>query len=93
MNKPCLAEERKQFLVAQDVRDAGVDAPFDLIGQATVDQFLTELDKLLAVDAGFLVGQDEKADLMFVYQLLDLVHDFDRIAHPVVAPEFPLRTE
>jgi hypothetical protein len=61
--------------------------------QVALDQLLAELDELLAVDGGFLVGEDEEADAFLVHQFLDLVDDLDRIAHAVVAPEFPLRAE
>ena len=68
-----LAVERQQLLVAQDVGDARVDAPLDLVGQAARDQLLAELDELLAVDGRFLVGEDEEPDVVLVDQLLDLV--------------------
>jgi hypothetical protein len=93
MHQPRLAVERQKVLVAHDVGDAGVDAPLDLFRQAAGDQLLAELHELLAVDGGFLVGEDEEADLVLVHQPLDLVHHLDRIAHAVVAPELPLRAE
>jgi hypothetical protein len=64
VNETGLAVERSIFLVAQDVGDAGVDAPLDLVGQAARDQFLAELNELLAVDGRFLVGEDEEADVV-----------------------------
>jgi hypothetical protein len=64
-----------------------------LVGQAAGDQLLAELDELLAVDGGFLVGEDEEADVVVVDQVLDLVDHLLRIAHAVVAPELPLRAE
>jgi hypothetical protein len=40
-----------------------------------------------------LVGQDEETDVVLLDQRFDLVHDLDRIADAVVAPEFPLAAE
>ncbi len=93
MHEPRLAPERQQVLVAHDVGDAGVDAPFDAVGQAAGDQLLAEFGELRLVDRRFLVGEDEEPDLVVVHQPLDLVHDLLRIAHAVVAPELPLRAE
>jgi hypothetical protein len=62
-----LAEHRQQLLVAQDVGDAGVDAPQHR--QVALDQLFAELDELLAVDGGFFVGQDEEADLVVAHQV------------------------
>ena len=93
MHQPRLAIEFQQVLVAVDIGDAGVDAPFHPVRQATVDQLLTEFDEFLAVDRGFLVGKYEEADAVIVHKVLDLVHDLFRIAHAVIAPEFPLRAE
>jgi hypothetical protein len=65
-----------------------------LVRQVARDQLLAELDELLAVDGGFLVGEDEEADIVVVHQVLDLVdHLAFGIAHAVVAPELPLRAE
>jgi hypothetical protein len=61
--------------------------------QVAGDQLLAELDELLAVDGGFLVGEDEEADVVIVHQVLDLVDHLLRVAHAVVAPELPLRAE
>ncbi len=43
MNKTRLAPEFQFVLVAIDIRDARVDAPFHLVRQAARDQFLAEL--------------------------------------------------
>ncbi len=93
MHQPRLAPERQQILVAHDVGDAGVDAPLDLVGQPAPDQLLAEFGELRLVDRRLLVGEDEEAHLMVVHQPLDLVDHLLRVAHPVVAPEFPLRAE
>ena len=93
MDEARLPVKRQQFLVAIDIGDAGVDAPFHLVGQTAVDQFLTELDKGLAVDGRFLVREDEEADAVLFVQLLDFIDHVFRVAHAVIAPELPLRTE
>ena len=93
MHQPRLAVEGKQVAVAVDVGHAGVDAPFDLVRQAPVDQLLTEFDEFLLVDGGFFVGQNEEANAMVIHQPLDLIHHLFRVAHAVVAPELPLRAE
>ena len=68
-----------------------------LMPQCTVtlagDQLLAERDELLAVDRRFLVREDEESDLEVAHQGFDLVGEFLRVAHPVLAPELPLRAE
>ena len=93
MHQPRLAVEGKQVAVAVDVGHAGVDAPFDLVGQAAVDQLLAEFDELLLVDGRFLIRKNEEPDAVIGHQPLDLIHHLFRVAHAVVAPELPLRAE
>lgn len=93
MDQPRLAIEMQQFAVAEDIGHAGVHRPFDPVVQAAVDQFLTEFDEFLLVDGRFLVGEDEEAPAVVVDQSLDFIDHLFRIAHAVIAPEFPLRTE
>ena len=88
-----LAIERKKFLVAQDVGHARVDAPLHLVGQAAGDQFLAELHEFLAIDRRLLVRQDEEAHVIAFVERLDFVDHLLGIAHAIVAPELPLRTE
>ena len=90
MNQPGTAIERQILLVAQDIGDPRVDAPLHLVRQAARDQFLAELDKLLAIDGGLLIGEDEEADIVFRVERLDFIDDLLRVANAVVAPEFPL---
>ena len=89
--RPCLAVERQQRFVPQNVGDAGVDAPQDL--EVARDQFLAEGDEFLLVDGGLLIGEDEEADVVIPDQRFDFVHHLLRVADAIVAPEFPLRAE
>ena len=93
MHQPGAPEKREQVFVAHDVGDAGVDAPFHPVRQAARDQLLAELNELAAVDGGFFIGEDEKANLMVIDQAFNLVGHLFRVAHAVIAPEFPLATE
>ena len=93
MHEAGLAPHLEIVAVAVDVGDAGVDAPLHLVGQTTGDEFFAEFGELLLVDGGFLVGEDEEADIVVVDQPLDLIDHLLGIAHTIVAPELPLRTE
>ena len=61
-----LAIKRKKFLVSQNIGDASVDAPLDLVRQAARDQFLAELDKFLSIDRRLFVSKDEEADVILL---------------------------
>ena len=93
MHQPGLAIKAQQFLVAHNIGDAGVDAPLHPVWQVAGDQFVAEFDEFAAVDCGFFIGQNEKANAMIFNQIFDFIDHFLGVAHAVVAPEFPLAAE
>ncbi len=55
MDKTGAAVKRQQIFIAQYIGDAGVDPPFDFVGQAPVDQFLAKRHEFLAIDGRFFI--------------------------------------
>lgn len=72
MDQTRFAVEREFLLVPQNIRHTGINTPVDT--QVAIDEFMTQGNKAGFINRWFLIGQDEKANLVFLDQCLDFIN-------------------